>query len=49
MKVKIKVVEKELHAKHEKHIQNVNAYYLWPIPKLGLIKAQLSSADMDSF
>jgi hypothetical protein len=28
MKVKIKVVEKELHAKHEKHIQNVNAYYL---------------------
>lgn len=28
MKVKIKVVEKELHTKHEKHIQDVSAYYL---------------------
>jgi hypothetical protein len=27
MKVKIKVAEKELHAKHEKHIQDVSAYY----------------------
>jgi hypothetical protein len=28
MKVKIKVTEKELHTKHEKHIQDLNAYYL---------------------
>jgi hypothetical protein len=37
MKIKIKVAKKELHAKHDKYIQDVSAYYLWPIPKLGLI------------
>jgi hypothetical protein len=28
MKVKIKVAEKQLHTKHENHIQDVSAYYL---------------------
>jgi len=28
MKIKIKVAEKELHAKHDKYIQDVSAYYL---------------------
>jgi hypothetical protein len=28
MKIKIKVAKKELHAKHDKYIQDVSAYYL---------------------